>query len=269
MENTKFENKWADIKSGKVSDETTLFVAPGNQPKTQRQINLYWYYRFIADFIKDKNYKTGLEMGCGRGTMSLYLHKYENFSVSLLDISPDAIMLAQDNFKMFGADGKFIVASSDATSFPPESFDIIYSIGLLEHLADYKKTLAETYRLLKSGGLMVHLNIPGKWSVQNINNFYKKILKLFTGKDYPAKDYWRNYDLPSDYMRAASECGFRDVQTINVAPFPIFVPISAITDRRIARVYNFIIRIRSFFMKYPFKTNYFFSQGHFLTGYKL
>ena len=207
-------------------------------------------------------------MGCGRGTMSLYLNLYDGLKVSLLDISPDAIELAKKNFEYFGAQGSFVVAPSDAAGLPPESFDIIYSIGLLEHLQEYKKTLEESYRLLRQGGMIIHLNIPAKWSAQNCNNWYKKLLKSFAGKDYPAKDYWRNSDKPQDYIKAAEQAGFKNISAADINPFPIFVPISMKRDLQIAKIYNFIIKIRAFFLKYPFKTNYILSQGHFLVGRK-
>ena len=269
VQEKKFEDKWKDINAKKSNDEFSLFVKKGDLPKTQRQINLFWYHRFIQNLIKDKNYKNGLEMGCGRGTMSLYLNLYDGLKVSLLDIAPEAVELAKKNFENFGAQGNFVIAPSNATGLLAESYDIIYSVGLLEHLSEYKKTTEETYRLLRKGGVMVHLNIPGKWSVQNINNYYKKLLKIFTGKDYPVKDYWRNIDKPGDYAAAAKDAGFKDIKTINVCLFPIFVPIADKTDLSIAKIYNAIIKVRSLFMEYPFRTNYWFSQGHFLIGYKL
>lgn len=266
----KFQDKWKDIANGKggAADEVSLFVDKGGAPATQRQINLYWYYRFLKKILIDRNYKKGLEIGCGRGTMSLYLRKYEGLDATLLDLEPSAIELAKENFKSRGVEGEFVVASSDAMPFPDNSFDMVYSIGLLEHLKNYGKTLEECYRILKPGGAIVHLNIPAKWSCQNINNFYKKILQLFTGKKYPAKDYWRNSDKPEDYISVAEAAGFKDCKTVNVNPFPIFVPMPRKIDKKIARFYRLIIKIRSLFLEYPFETNYRLSQGHFLVGYK-
>lgn len=265
---SEFDNKWKNINIKKSADEASLFVDKGGAPATQRQINLYWYYRFLKKILDGRNYKKGLEIGCGRGTMSLYLRKYENLDATLLDLEPSAIELAKENFKLHGAEGQFVVAPSDVTPFPDNGFDIVYSIGLLEHLKDYRKTLEECYRILKPGGAVVHLNIPAKWSCQNLNNIYKKILNFFTGKEYSGKDYWRNSDKPEDYTAAAEAAGFTDCKTVNVNPFPIFVPMPRRIDKKIALLYRFVIKIRSLFMEYPFETNYRLSQGHFLVGYK-
>ncbi|PIR66412.1 MAG: hypothetical protein COU51_03980 [Parcubacteria group bacterium CG10_big_fil_rev_8_21_14_0_10_36_14] len=268
MQSIKFEDKWKLISEKSSDDEFSLFVPKGMKPRTQRQINFFWYYKFFENLIKDKNYKNGLELGCGRGTMSLFLNKYDGIEVALLDISEDAIKLAKENFSKYDARAEFFVGSSDSIPMPDSSVDIVYSIGLLEHIDNYDVTIKEGYRVLKLGGVMIHLNIPEKWSAQNINNLYKWFLRLLSGKFYPPKDYYRNNDTPEDYIEKVKNMGFKKVYAVNVNPFPIFVPISMKTDKAIAKLYNFTLWIRKIFLKYPFKTNYTLSQGHFLVGYK-
>lgn len=266
--NAQFEDKWKGIAAGKSPDEFSLYVPKGAKPRTQRQINLFWYYRFIKNIVGEKNYRTGLELGCGRGTMSLYLNQYEGFEVSMIDISPDSIATAKRIFDAVGASGTFVVGAAESLPFSDESFDVVYSIGLLEHLPDHKTAMKESHRVLRPGGVMISLNIPAKRSVQILNDWYKKVLGRFTGKKYVRSDYYRNSDTPAAYARTAVEAGFQNVYTVNVNPFPIFVPIPIALDRLIARAYNALVFIRSLFMRYPFKTSYWLSQGHFLVGYK-
>lgn len=260
----KFEDKWKGIAAGENADEFSLYVPKGNRPKTQRQINLYWYYQFIKSAIAGKDFHTGLELGCGRGTMSLYLSQYEGMRVTLSDIEPASIAMARRIFELAGAQGEFVVAPAESLPFADDSFDVVYSIGLLEHLPDYSQALREARRVLRPGGMLISLNIPGKRSVQIINDAYKKILGRFTGKKYVRPDYYRNNDTPEKYAAAARAAGFRAVSVTHVNPFPIFVPIPSVVNRAIARAYIAIIFMRSLFMKYPFKTSYALSQGHFL-----
>jgi len=42
------------------------------------------------------------------------------------------------------------------TSFQSESFDVIYSASVLEHILDLKAAFAEMYRLIKPGGAIIH-----------------------------------------------------------------------------------------------------------------
>jgi SAM-dependent methyltransferase len=44
------------------------------------------------------------------------------------------------------------------------SFDVLYSHHVLEHVADYRQALGEMHRVLRPGGVMVHL-FPSRWRV--------------------------------------------------------------------------------------------------------
>jgi len=47
-----------------------------------------------------------------------------------------------------------------ATELAPESFDVIYSVSVLEHIMDLEAAFAEMYRLLKPGGVVIHNYAP-------------------------------------------------------------------------------------------------------------
>lgn len=268
MSSYSFDKKWKQITNKTSNDERGLYVPPGCKPRTQRQMNLYWYYQFIHSVIKEKQYKRGLELGCGRGTMSLFLHTYNHLDVTLLDNSPEALHVAKDNFSNIDARGTFVLGSCEQLPFADNSFDVVYSIGLLEHLEDYQRTLAESYRVLTPGGVMISLNIPKKWSLQILNNLYKRFLTIFFHTVEVRKDYFRNADTPDVYKRKAEESGFSDVFFVSVNPFPLFTPMPIPLDTLITKIYRLFMKIRSLYLKYPFETTYTFSQAHFLVGYK-
>lgn len=266
--NKQFENKWGSIlKKGNYPDEKTLYVPKGERPKTQRQFNLYHYFEFIEKKVSHGNYKNAIEVGCGRGTIGLYLHKYLGLDVSLLDSSTEAIDLAKYNFEKWNADGSFLVGDVRTLDFPDESFDVVVSIGLLEHLEDYSAALKEQYRILKKGGMIISLNIPEKKSIQILNTVYRKILKK-TSNQMLQKDYYRNKDKPADYKKNAERAGFVDVKVFYVNPFPLFTPLGKKAEKVITTCYRFIYSIRALVMRYPFRGSKMFSQAHFLTGKK-
>ena len=94
-------------------------------------------------------------------------------------------------------------------------------------------------------------------------------MKIFIKHDkFYQNDYYRNNLKPDDYKRIAESVGFKNIKIINVCPFPIFVPITIKTDKKITKIYKFILKIKLLFQKYPYKTNKLFSQGHFLVAYK-
>ena len=116
---------------------------------------------------------------------------------------------------------------------------------------------------------MISLNIPGKFSIQYLNNIILKIRNIFKNKNKNTrKDYYRNDLKPKDYEKMAKKAGFVKTKIVNVCPFPIFTSIKINTDKKITKVYKNILKFKKIFQSYPYKTNYIASQGHFLIAYK-
>lgn len=260
-----FDSKWTDAIKNK-GEEFTLYVEENQKPSTQRQFNLYNYMEFIDNELEGHCYKDALELGAGRGTISLYLRKRHGFNVALNDVSDSAMRLARANFNYFNEPADFQVGDATHLPFSDNSFDVVSSIGLLEHLENYCEVLREIERVLKPNGVMIQINIPKKYSIQIINQAYRKVL-LFFGVEL-RQDFWRNSDNPQEYKNNAINTGFVNVRTVNVNPFPLFVPIPMFIDRFLTKIYRCILFARGFMLVYPFETNYWFSQCHFLVGYK-
>lgn len=271
-----FEQKWSEIEKQKkdsavVSDETSLFVEKGLFPMTQRQLNLYYYFDFIKQIInKSTSIKDVMEIGCGRGTISLYLASYERKKMTLLDTSADAIAIAKDSFQKRGLDATYIVGDALDTKLPDESFDAIVSIGLAEHLDGVTSLFKEQYRLLRKGGVMISLNIPKKKiSIQYLNTIFRYIKKVCgTYTELVSKDYYRNEYTSEAYADFAKQVGFYDVSITHVCPFPIYTPLGMTYDKKITKLRNMYLSIRKLWMPYPYKINKYMAQAHFLVGYK-
>ncbi len=264
-----FSLKWSRIKEKKEADEQSLFVDVGSQPITQRQLNLYFYFLFIKEILEKILAKNVLEIGCGRGTISLYLAKYLGLEVSLLDNSPEAVEIAKEGFAKYNLSPRIFIADALDTKLADEQFDAIVSIGLAEHIDDAEKLFAEQYRLLKKDGVMISLNIPKKFSIQFLNNilrFFKKVLGQY--KESIRKDYYRNSLKPRDYFLIAKKVGFVDIKIVHVCPFPVFAPLSIVWDKRATKIYKIILQIKKIFQSYPYKTNRLLAQAHFLVGRK-
>ena len=265
-----FNTKWSKIKNNQTIDEKSLFVDVGNEPITQRQLNLYYYFLFIKNILNGKVTNV-LEVGCGRGTISLYLAKHLGLNVSLLDNESGAIDLAKTEFVKHGQSAQFYVADVLQTGIARQSFDAITSIGLAEHFKEeeIENLFKEQYDLLRPGGVMISLNIPKKSSIQFLNTTMRFIKKIFGQyKESVSKDYYRNSFKPEDYQRIAKKVGFKNISIVNVCPFPIYTPIKMSTDKNITKINKLVLKIRGVFQKFPYKTNYLFSQAHFLVAYK-
>lgn len=275
MSEKAFATKWATIKEEDRdrdnTEERSIFVDVGKMPETQRQFNLFHYFEFIRSILEKKGAKKVLEIGCGRGTIGLYMAKYLGLSVSLLDNVPSALDLAKEEFAANGLTGEYFVEDVLATPFADNSFDAIVSIGLAEHFkeGEIENLFKEQYRILKPGGVMISLNIPKKFSIQYLNTLMrmvKKLLGSYTGS--VKKDYYRNSFSPKQYNAAAQTVGFKNSYTVRTFPFPFFIPIQMSTDKKITQFFLKIIENRRYFQKYPYTTNAFVAQSHFLVAEK-
>ena len=109
----------------------------------------------------DKNTKT-LDIGCGRGDITLYLAKKAKHVVGI-DYSKDAIEIAKSIQKKFRKSiqerSEFLIMNAKKLKFPPNSFDLVICIDIFEHLSDKELNLVmkEISRVLKRDGtLFVH-----------------------------------------------------------------------------------------------------------------
>jgi ubiquinone/menaquinone biosynthesis C-methylase UbiE len=100
-----------------------------------------------------------LDIGCGRGDISLYLAKNAG-EVTGIDYSKEAIDLANSVKKTFPPSvyGKvnFQVMNVKKLSFPDNYFDVVICIDVLEHLyrEEAEKALSEIKRVLKKNGIL-------------------------------------------------------------------------------------------------------------------
>lgn len=266
--NAQFDQKWSQSLKKDKTEESYVFVRKGLKPWTQRQLFLYQYYQLIKNKSKGIAKKSVLEMGCGRGTVSLYFALYDYCQVSLCDVSKSAVDLARENFSYFGATGTIVESGAEKTPFTTGEFDLVFSIGLLEHLEDYQEIVNEKFRTLRAGGVVASLNIPQKRSIQELNTWYRKILSLCGYKGVLKPDYYRNTHTPEMYRAAFLKAGFVDIEIMYVTPFPLFTPLSSWAEHGITAFYRFLLSCRGVCMEYPFATNKYAGQAHFIFARK-
>jgi glycosyltransferase involved in cell wall biosynthesis/SAM-dependent methyltransferase/uncharacterized protein YbaR (Trm112 family) len=101
--------------------------------------------------------KRVLDAGCGNGRFAYYAAKY-GAEVWAIDLGP-AVGVAQRNTEGAG-DVQVVQADLHNPPFASESFDFIYSLGVLHHLPDPENAFQNLLRYLKPGG---HIQIYLYW----------------------------------------------------------------------------------------------------------
>lgn len=121
-----------------------------------------------------------LEVGCGSARTLHYLkHIYANSICVALDLSPQAI----DLVRKISPDFHTGVASATQLPVLNDSFDVSFSIGLIEHFtrAVARQMVSEKIRVTKPGG-WVGIVVPWESSVYNL------IVRKAFGKHWPFGD---------------------------------------------------------------------------------
>lgn len=241
-----FHEKW------RGEQERSIFVPKGEKPKTQRQFFYRHYYEYIRGLVEKLPADAKiLEVGCGRGTICQYLREYDKrHNFYLVDNSQDALDLARENL---GGTPYVYLAEAEELPFDDESFDLVLSMGVVEHVGDPQRFYKEQFRVLKKGGICFSFNIPHKFSAQALNIF---------GQD----SYHRTDTTKEEYVKILRDVGFVVTERFHVNPFPLFTPIPRSWERIITLLYRAIYAIRSLWFKYPLRGSKWLSQAHFIVA---
>jgi SAM-dependent methyltransferase len=109
-----------------------------------------WHIPAAADFANTRGLRV-LEIGCGMGTDGAQFAK-AGADYTGIDLTDAAVELARKRFQVSGLKGEFRVADAERLDFPDESFDLVYSHGVLHHTPDIEAAVREIHRVLKPGG---------------------------------------------------------------------------------------------------------------------
>ena len=109
-----------------------------------------WHIPEAADFAGTSGLRV-LEIGCGLGTDGAQFAKAGALYTGV-DLTEAAIELARKRFELAGLPGEFRIADAENLDFADESFDLVYSHGVLHHTPDTAGAVRELYRILKPGG---------------------------------------------------------------------------------------------------------------------
>lgn len=93
-----------------------------------------------------------LEVGCGMGTDLLQFARGGAICTGV-DLTPRSIEISRHRFNLYGVPGTFLIADGERLPFSDNSFDVVYSNGVLHHTPDIAGAVREIHRVLRPGGI--------------------------------------------------------------------------------------------------------------------
>ncbi len=188
-----------------------------------------------------------LELACGTGTFSTFLHSY-GYNITGMDISPAMLGMAADKFKEKGMPLRLFAA--DMTSLPLKTeFDAVLclydSINYLRQPAVLRKTIEEISTVTKSGGFFI-------FDVCTIKN---------------SKKYFSNNSMFEDMgnVKYKRNCRFHYSNNIQENLFIIEYNGERFEEKHLQRIYS-IDEVRRIISGTPFKTRGIFDDLTFNPG---
>ncbi len=279
-----YDNRWQLSKG--TSDEDVMVIG---RPKTQIEFFFLNYNQFISkkiiDFLNNGKGKKLLELGCGRATASIYQALKLELEIFPSDYSQEALKIAKNNLAKYGLKKRLVQANLYDMPYSDNSFDVIISVGVMEHLEEPQRAYGEILRLLRKDGVMISMNVPDKPdNIQKIaapiNRFLLKLSNILNLKDSKpwldnfsrsiTSNVYRSNLTAQGFKRIVEESGFSNVSFYQINPFPTFDPVPEIINFIIVKIYESILKIRKIFLRInePFLCTEKISRAHFIVAQK-
>ncbi len=116
----------------------------------EQRYRTQWHIPLLVPFAEARNKKV-LEIGIGNGADGAML-ALNGAHYTGADLTPAALEATRRHFEVLGLAGDFKQENAERLSFADESFDWVYSHGVLHHTPDTAAAIGEVWRVLKPGG---------------------------------------------------------------------------------------------------------------------
>ena len=149
-----------DDKAGKDFWETSWKKIPfGKYQGIEKYLAINKKLDLLFKQFLEKGNKKVLEIGCAKAKKLIYFAKEFDYEVYGVDYSEKGVKIAKENLRIAGVEGTILCEDIFQTTFEKETFDIVYSMGLIEHFENPSRIIDAHIKLLKKGGTLI-ISIP-------------------------------------------------------------------------------------------------------------
>jgi ubiquinone/menaquinone biosynthesis C-methylase UbiE len=200
--------------------------------RNQIQLAFRSHFQVFSAYLKRDGAPVGrcLEIGAGRGSISSFFAD-AGYSCTLLDTSATVLEVAQEIYARNGHKAAYVVGDANRLEFPDGSYDVVVSIGLLEHFEDIETPLREQLRVLRPGGRCFCYVVPE--NPDNVQKYFRFINTLLRWRGGSAankgdamgkKPIYRTASLSRDYVTALSRMSASQIEATGMYPMPMISP---------------------------------------------
>ncbi len=274
----KFDANWKQRSEARYNHWTD------GAPQNQIQFAFRMHWKLFQNILKHKtsDNRKVLEVGCGRGSISSYFAAAK-YDTTCLDASSAVLNVASDIFKANELEATFIKGDANNLDFKDNEFDVVVSIGLLEHFDNPQKSLSEMSRVLKKDGILLAYIVPEKTSlvqeeydwINGLLQAYVPTEKVSKGLDEKEDIFRTSYD-SKYYLEIIKDLPLVDVNSSGIYSVPMissstafpFTLLSPQAEKILVEHFGKIIAKRQKVMKEPWLCDEEFGQAFLIWGKK-
>ena len=204
-----------DVAQGAIYDRAVYIYAMGQMGVNNADMGdstVAWLKQQHPEFKPTRI----LDMGCAVGHSTLpYVSGFEDAEVHAIDVAAPMLRYAHARASSMGLPVHFSQQNAETIDFEDNSFDLVVSHILLHETssAAIKNIIRECHRVLKPGGMMLHVETPPYEGMEPFDTF------LFDwDSENNNEPFWRKSHL-LDLEALAKDSGFQ-----NHKPLQIMVP---------------------------------------------
>lgn len=198
----------ATLKAGAIYDQGLAIFSMGLMGANLDDIGLSMA-GYTAARYPDFSPRDILDLGCTIGHNTLpWKQAYPEARVRAIDVAPSGLIYGSARAKLQGHEVDFIQMSADDLTFNEASVDLVFSSMFLHELSSKvrAKVLTEAFRVLRPGGLMLHMELPPNSQMSPFEGFY-----LDWDSFYNAEPFYKGFR-DQDPRSLTTAAGFADAE---------------------------------------------------------
>lgn len=199
-----------DLRQGAVFDKAAALYHMGRNGGELNDVRGHTLVQHYFDRFAGRMPQRILDMGCTVGHSTVAIAKYfPQAEVHGIDVGGALLRYARARSAALGATVHYSQQNAETTDFPDASFDLVVSSAVL-HETSFRalpRIMRECHRLLRPGGVMMHLEVPLRFDTASAWNRVRGLFEAVHNNE----PFWIGAQ-QADIAAIIREAGFSDVQ---------------------------------------------------------